>query len=206
MFDWIEDPLGADKLRAHIEDALGAGAVRPARILHLDDDPMVLAALARACHADEHVVSVSSVAEARAALAAENFDLAILDLDLGGAPAWTPAGPAQPRRKAVPVIIYSAHGASPEQAAQVQAALIKSHTSIDDLVRLLRVHIARSRRQSAEDVGGGMIVTEILVVEDEADVRKVVELALSRDPELTVRTCASGQRGAGRGRRAGRPT
>jgi CheY-like chemotaxis protein/HPt (histidine-containing phosphotransfer) domain-containing protein len=35
----------------------------------------------------------------------------------------------------------------------------------------------------------------ILVVEDEADVRKVVELALSRDPELDVRTCASGREG-----------
>jgi CheY-like chemotaxis protein len=35
----------------------------------------------------------------------------------------------------------------------------------------------------------------ILVVEDEADVRKVIKLTLSRDPELTVRTCACGQAG-----------
>jgi two-component system OmpR family response regulator len=35
----------------------------------------------------------------------------------------------------------------------------------------------------------------ILVVEDEADVRTVVELTLSRDPELAVRTCANGQAG-----------
>jgi len=35
----------------------------------------------------------------------------------------------------------------------------------------------------------------ILVIEDEADVRKVVELALARDPELSVRTCASGREG-----------
>ncbi len=40
-----------------------------------------------------------------------------------------------------------------------------------------------------------MIRHRILVIEDEADVRKVVELALSRDPELTVRTCASGREG-----------
>ena len=35
----------------------------------------------------------------------------------------------------------------------------------------------------------------ILVVEDEADVRTVIELTLSRDPELAVRTCSCGQAG-----------
>ena len=35
----------------------------------------------------------------------------------------------------------------------------------------------------------------ILVVEDEADVRTVIKLTLSRDPGLTVRTCACGQAG-----------
>jgi DNA-binding response OmpR family regulator/anti-sigma regulatory factor (Ser/Thr protein kinase) len=149
VFDWIEDPLSAEELRRRIDDALGTGAVRAARILHLDDDPAVLAAVARACHADEHVVSVRSVAEARAALAAADFDLAILDLDLDGSngmdlvPDLHKGG-----GKVVPVIIYSAHGADPAQAAQVQAALVKSHTSIENLVRLLRVHIARSRRQA----------------------------------------------------------
>jgi CheY-like chemotaxis protein len=35
----------------------------------------------------------------------------------------------------------------------------------------------------------------ILVVDDETDVRRVIKLTLSRDPELTVRTCACGQTG-----------
>ncbi len=35
----------------------------------------------------------------------------------------------------------------------------------------------------------------ILVVEDEADVRTVIELTLSRDPELAVRTCSCGKAG-----------
>jgi signal transduction histidine kinase/DNA-binding response OmpR family regulator len=152
VFDWIHSPLSAEELRAHIEDALGAGAARPARILHLDDDPVVLAALARACHADEHVVAVKTVAEARAAIAAGDFDLAIVDLDLGGAPGMDILPHLRNRDgRAVPVIIYSTHGATPEQAAQVQAALIKSHTSIANLVRVLRVHIARSRRQRSRE-------------------------------------------------------
>jgi DNA-binding response OmpR family regulator/nitrogen-specific signal transduction histidine kinase len=149
VFDWIEDPLGPEELRRRIDEALGTDAVRAARILHLDDDPAVLAALARACHADEHVVSAGSVAEARAALAAGDFDLAILDLDLDGSNGMDLLPDLRNRDgKAVPVIIYSVHGADPAQAAQVQAALIKSRGSIENLVRLLRVHIARSRRQA----------------------------------------------------------
>jgi signal transduction histidine kinase/DNA-binding response OmpR family regulator len=149
VFDWIEDPLSAEELRRRIDDALGAGEVGAARILHLDDDPAVLAAVARACHADEHVVSVRSVAEARAALAAGDFDLAILDLDLDGSNGMDLLPDLHDRDgKAVPVIIYSVHGADPAQTTQVQAALIKSRTSIESLVRLLRVHIARSRRQA----------------------------------------------------------
>jgi len=35
----------------------------------------------------------------------------------------------------------------------------------------------------------------ILVIEDETDVRKVIELTLSRDPELAVHACASGRDG-----------
>jgi DNA-binding response OmpR family regulator len=149
VLDWIEDSLSADELRRRIDEALGAGTARAARILHLDDDPVALAALARACHADEHVVSVRSVAEARAALAAGDFDLAILDLDLDGSNGMELLPDLHNgNRKAVPVIIYSAQGADPAQAAQVQAALIKSRTSIENLVRLLRVHIARSRRRT----------------------------------------------------------
>ncbi len=149
VFDWIEDPLSPEELRRRIDEALGTDAVRAARILHLDDDPAVLAALARACHADEHVVSVRSVAEARAALAAGDFDLAILDLDLDGSNGMDLLPDLRNRDgRAVPVIIYSVHGADPAQAAQVQATLIKSRSSIDNLVRLLRVHIARSRREA----------------------------------------------------------
>jgi CheY-like chemotaxis protein len=33
----------------------------------------------------------------------------------------------------------------------------------------------------------------VLVVDDEPDLRKVIERSLARDPELTIRTCASGE-------------
>jgi signal transduction histidine kinase/DNA-binding response OmpR family regulator len=149
VFDWIDDSFSAGELRRRIDHALGAGTLRAARILHLDDDPTVLAAVARACHGDEHVVSVKSVVEARAALAVGDFDLAILDLDLDGSNGMDLLPDLRNRDgSAVPAIIYSALCADPAQAAQVQAALMKSGTSIENLVRLLRVHIARRRRQA----------------------------------------------------------
>jgi CheY-like chemotaxis protein len=38
-----------------------------------------------------------------------------------------------------------------------------------------------------------MSTFRILVVDDEPDLRKVIERSLARDPELTIRTCASGE-------------
>ena len=43
---------------------------------------------------------------------------------------------------AIPVILYSARAANGATAARVQAALTKSHTSIDHLILTLRKHVA----------------------------------------------------------------
>jgi hypothetical protein len=43
--------------------------------------------------------------------------------------------------EAIPIIIYSAQGANPVYAAQVQAALAKSRGSIDSLIATLRTRL-----------------------------------------------------------------
>src|SRR5205807_2343686 len=109
-----------DAAAAPADEAAGRTATVPARILHLDDDPLVLAALARACGSAEVVVSVKSLADARAALATRKFDLAIVDLELGDG-SGTDLLPdlRDGAGGSVPVIIYSARGANPEPTGQV---------------------------------------------------------------------------------------
>ncbi len=63
-------------------------------------------------------------------------------------------------------------------------------TAIESLRGLLRLHTAPPAQDHGVEVH--MSRHRVLVVEDEAAVRKVVALALARDPDLEVRTCASG--------------
>jgi DNA-binding NtrC family response regulator len=108
-------------------------------ILHIDDDPNVLAVVAQALDGDALVVSVATIEEARRALAASHFDLVVMDLVFDGSSGLDLLSELRDSAgEAIPVIVYSARGANPACAAQVQAALTKSRASIDNLIATLR--------------------------------------------------------------------
>lgn len=142
IVDWIDNPLDVEQLRGQIKESIDRSEIRPARILHVNDDPHVLAAAARVRRTDGVVVAVRSIDEALHALAAGEFDLAVVDLELDGRSGmdllpYLHNGAGQP----IPVIVYTAEGANPELAAQVQAALAKSRAAVDSLVADLRRHV-----------------------------------------------------------------
>jgi signal transduction histidine kinase len=113
------------------------------RILHLDDDHEVLAAVAQALRATVDVVSVDSIADARLALAGDRIDLAVLDLSLGAA---SGLGLLPDLRDShgnmIPAIIFAAHCAGVECDQQIQATLAKSQTSIESLVATIHDRLA----------------------------------------------------------------
>jgi DNA-binding NtrC family response regulator len=142
-----------EELRGRIKVSIDRSAISPARILHVDDDPHALAAVARVRRTDGVVVSVGSIDEARHALEALEFDLAIVDLELDGRSGmdllpYLHDKAGQP----TPVIIYSAEGANPELAAQVWTALAKSPDAVDRLVADLRRHVAKNNFHEAKKV------------------------------------------------------
>ncbi|HMK28189.1 MAG TPA: response regulator, partial [Terriglobales bacterium] len=76
------------------------------------------------------VTSVTSIADTRAALAAQHFDFAVLDLMLSQVCGLELLPELRNRDgNAIPVILYSARAANGHNAVQVQAALTKSHCS-----------------------------------------------------------------------------
>jgi CheY-like chemotaxis protein len=122
------------------------------RVLHLDDDPDVLGIVAHSLDAEAIVVSVATIEQARLALAATHFDLAVVDLALGGSSGFDLL-PALRNSKgeAIPVIIYSALAADPACPPQVQAVLTKSRASIDTLIATLRKRIAAGAPQAERE-------------------------------------------------------
>jgi signal transduction histidine kinase/DNA-binding response OmpR family regulator len=153
IVDWIDDPSDVEELRGRIKVSIDRSAISPARILHADDDPHALAAVARVRRTDGVVVSAGSIDEARHALEALEFDLAIVDLELDGRSGMDLLPYLHDKAgRPTPVIIYSAEGANPELAAQVWTALAKSPDAVDRLVADLRRHVAKNNLHEAKKV------------------------------------------------------
>ena len=156
VLDWVGKPIDSGRLRA----ALAGLATAPAdgarrRILHVEDDPDVVQVVAAVLEGVGDVVRVASLAEARAALERDAFDLVLLDLDLPDG--WgTDLIPwiARPGGRPTPVLVFSAHDAGEDTSAHVSAALVKARTSNEDLVSAIRWVIAEDARRRGAGAKG----------------------------------------------------
>jgi PAS domain S-box-containing protein len=134
--DWVDKPVDIDRLAQVLDRVLVRDLNGRARILHVDDDPDVLEVVARALTSTADVISVASIEQARQALADHNFDLAVLDIQLGPASGLDLLPELRNRKgRAIPVIIFSDHRASlVNDDPQVQASLGKSRAALESLV------------------------------------------------------------------------
>jgi signal transduction histidine kinase len=139
VVDWLNKPVDFDRLVRLLTRPVVADANRRPRILHVDEDNVV----ARALGEIGDVVTVNSIAAARRALKAGDFDLAVLDLALakGAGPDLLPEL-RDSKGNVIPVVVFSAKGASLASDLQMQVVLTKSHTSIDSLVATVRDRLA----------------------------------------------------------------
>jgi DNA-binding response OmpR family regulator len=150
VLDWLNKPVDLGRLMRMLAKPGVRDANRRPRILHVDEDQVV----ARALSEIADVVTVNSIEDARRALKAGDFDLAVLDvtLDKAASPDLLPEL-RDSSGNAIPVVIFSAERANTAENAHEQAALAKSHSSIDSLVATVRDRLAsRSASLSGETV------------------------------------------------------
>lgn len=143
ILDWLDTPIDVARLVRVLDRPIARnGSMRP-RILHMDSDQDVLRVVAKALRAKAEVMSVDSIDKARRALAANRFDVAVLDVALAVGSGFELLHELRDSEgDAIPLVVFSPQDANPAFAAQVRAALIKSRTSIDDLVATLRKRLA----------------------------------------------------------------
>jgi len=139
VLDWLTKPVDFDRLVRLLAKSVVRNANRRPRILHVDDDNLV----ARALGEIADVVTVNSIEAAQRALKASDFDLAVLDVELAKAasPDLLPEL-RDSKGNTIPVVVFSAHGANLADDPREQAALAKSHSSIDSLVATVRDRLA----------------------------------------------------------------
>ncbi len=149
LADWLPKPIDPQRLMNAIHLAISDGRADRYRILHVEDDGSLAEMLRALLEAEAHVTSARSLAEARDCLKRERYDLVILDLGLNDGsgldllPMLRDEGASGP-----PVVLYSATEASRDVATQVQAALVKSRDSLDQLLATIRQLVAKKDRKT----------------------------------------------------------
>jgi len=133
--DWIEKPVNIDYLAQILDGAVAREPNGRPHILHVDDDGDILDLVAEILRPTASVTSVASVEEGRRALLMGQFDLAVLDMNVGSA-SGLELIPALRRKDGapIPVIIFSAYTADIDANPQVEANLNKAGASLDNLV------------------------------------------------------------------------
>jgi PAS domain S-box-containing protein len=145
ILDWLDTPIDVARLVRVLDRPIARnGNTRP-RILYVDSDPELLRTVAKELGAKAEVMSVDSVDEARRALAANRFDVAVLDVALAAGSGFELLHELRNSEgDAIPLVVFSPQDANPAFAVQIRAALTKSRTSIDNLIATLRKRLAAS--------------------------------------------------------------
>ncbi len=144
IVDWLSKPIDEDRLGQALTHALRSNG-RRTRILHVEDDPDIVDIVAALLQNTAEIDVAMDLAEARAKLQ-QDYDLAILDMDLPDGSGETLLPLLANRNKAIPVVIFSASEIETADSQHVLANFIKSKTSNEELVNKIE-SILKSRRK-----------------------------------------------------------
>lgn len=146
LIGWLQQPVE----REHLVSAITSATCRPAgeaSVLHVEDDGDITEFIAMLLQGVAQVKRAASVAEARALLARQHFDLAILDLELPDGSGLELLPLLHRRQPATPVLIFSADDVGRTLRERVAAALVKARTSNQELLATIKALLGRRTEQ-----------------------------------------------------------
>ncbi len=142
VVDWLQKPVDTARLSRAVRQAL-AGRARP-RVLHVEDDLDIVQMTEALVDGDVAYEHVATLAGARRLLAAERYDLVLLDLAL---PDGSGVDLLAELKGKVPVVVFSGQEPDRQLSGQVAAALVKSRTSNEQLLETIRRAVRRGGRR-----------------------------------------------------------
>jgi PAS domain S-box-containing protein len=134
--DWLEKPVNTDLLRTKIEYLLSQSGTQltSARILHVEDDDDIVSIMQMQLECKFHYHHAGNLAEARAKLRSNRYDLVLLDIGLPDGNGWQLIPDLQLYHAKVPVIVFSAQDVSVNQRNQATAVFGKTKVEPSALV------------------------------------------------------------------------
>ena len=138
VIDWLHKPVDPSRVMDVVSACIGSRGARP-RILHVEDDEDLQALLARlVAPLQIDLDGAGSLAEARALIEQQHFDLAIIDLMLPDGDGSELFDELARREPPPPVIIFSALDAPVHDSRLALRQLVKSRHNGRELAALIQ--------------------------------------------------------------------
>jgi PAS domain S-box-containing protein len=140
---WINKPIAFESLRNILAAAIASPLRQRPRILHVDDDLDVLALVNHELSSIADMIPADNLESARRTLATDRIDLVVLDIGLGKESGLDLLPDMRGGQgNAIPVIIFSIHGADVACDQQIHAAISKNNSSLGSLGTAVRDRLA----------------------------------------------------------------
>jgi PAS domain S-box-containing protein len=137
VIDWIEKPIDQQRLFCSINLSL-KGCEKNSKILYIEDDADLTQIMATLLGDNITIISANTVKKAKQLLNESIFDLVILDVGLPDGSGLEVLSIVQAHVPLIPVIIFSGDRITAEALNKVDAALVKSKVSNDELVSTIK--------------------------------------------------------------------
>jgi PAS domain S-box-containing protein len=136
IVDWLNKPIDQNRLLSAVNQ-LAVSSSSPV-ILHVEDEPDVHVIVSTLLKGTARVVWARTLTDAKEQLANHSFDLALLDIGLPDGSAIQLLDKLNQHRPPIPTVMFSAQDVDESISQQVSAALVKSSTSNEDLIGVIR--------------------------------------------------------------------
>jgi len=137
VIDWIEKPINQHRLLNSIDLTL-LKHKQHSKILYIEDDADLAKIMTSLLGDEITVISVTTLEAAKETLQQEEFDLVILDIGLPDGTGLDILPVLQSYATITPVIIFSGNNITTDIINKVDAALIKSQATNDELIKTIK--------------------------------------------------------------------
>jgi len=137
VIDWIEKPINQHRLLNSIDLTL-LKHKQHSKILYIEDDADLAKIMTSLLGDEITVISVTTLEAAKETLQQEQFDLVILDIGLPDGTGLDILPVLQSYATITPVIIFSGNNITTDIINKVDAALIKSQATNDELIKTIK--------------------------------------------------------------------
>ncbi len=138
IIDWIDKPINTEHLNKALQQAITKSPNHQTTILHIEDNSDLIEMMSGLLANKAVVIHAESVQSAKEKIASETFDLIILDIGLPDGSGLDLIPLINEKKPLVPIIIFSAQVVEADIINQVDAALVKSKISNEELVDVIK--------------------------------------------------------------------